>query len=516
MKEFNVTGVCVPRKYYMVDISKKLDQIIRLIEKEEYFTMNRARQYGKTTTLSNIYDRLKDRYLVIDISFEGIGDNAFANESAFVEVFTKLVTRRLRQNSVEQSIIKEWEEGKEDLDGFDELSWKITHLSQDCNRDIILLIDEVDKSSDNQLFLHFLGILRNKYLDREEGLDSTFKSVILAGVYDVKNLKIKIRPDSERKFNFSWNIAADFDVDMSFNPEEISSMLIEYEKDHDTGMDIEKISSEIYKYTKGYPFLVSKACKIIDEKLSKDWSFNGVNNAVKILLEEKNTLFDDLFKNLEHYKDLYNVVYNILVVGKRIQFNVDNPSIDIGVTFGILSKEGAFTTISNKIFELRIYNYLISKRSTQEGELLTYKYRTNFIENGNLNMEIVLNKFQEVMHDEFREKDVRFIEREGRLLFLCFLKPIINSVGFYYVEAETRMDNRMDVVITYNNKQYIVELKIWRGESYEQKAIEQLWGYLESKREDKGYLILFNFNENKQYKKEWKRYKSKDIYMTIV
>lgn len=46
MRKFNVTGVCVPEKDYMVDISGKLEQIMKLIADGCYFTMNRARQYG--------------------------------------------------------------------------------------------------------------------------------------------------------------------------------------------------------------------------------------------------------------------------------------------------------------------------------------------------------------------------------------------------------------------------------------------------------------------------------------
>ena len=77
---------------------------------------------------------------------------------------------------------------------------------------------------------------------------------------------------------------------MSFHPDEIGTMLVDYENDHKTGMNIGEISEEIYKYTNGYPFLVSKLCKTIDEELDKDWSTEGVEKAVKSLLVEKNTL----------------------------------------------------------------------------------------------------------------------------------------------------------------------------------------------------------------------------------
>ncbi len=51
MRRFNVTGLCTPDKDYMVDISDKIEQIRAMVDMEEYFTINRARQYGKTTTL---------------------------------------------------------------------------------------------------------------------------------------------------------------------------------------------------------------------------------------------------------------------------------------------------------------------------------------------------------------------------------------------------------------------------------------------------------------------------------
>lgn len=53
-KRFNSTGVCISRKHYMVDISNKLKKIEKLIDNEHYFTINRPRQYGKTTTLSEL------------------------------------------------------------------------------------------------------------------------------------------------------------------------------------------------------------------------------------------------------------------------------------------------------------------------------------------------------------------------------------------------------------------------------------------------------------------------------
>lgn len=54
MRRFNVTGTCVKVRHYhyMADTTNKLNEIVGLIDQEQYFTINRPRQYGKTTTLS--------------------------------------------------------------------------------------------------------------------------------------------------------------------------------------------------------------------------------------------------------------------------------------------------------------------------------------------------------------------------------------------------------------------------------------------------------------------------------
>jgi len=91
---------------------------------------------------------------------------------------------------------------------------------------IVLLIDEVDSATNNPVFWDFLSQLRGYYLCREER--PTFRSVILASVYDVKNIKQKIRQEIEHKRNSSWNIATDFHVDMSFSILDITKMLESY------------------------------------------------------------------------------------------------------------------------------------------------------------------------------------------------------------------------------------------------------------------------------------------------
>ena len=98
MKEFNTTAVCIPSKHYMVDLTERIREIRKLVDDGKYFTINRARQYGKTTTLSVLSDALQNQYVVISTSFEGIGDAGFADEPSFVKEFCRLLRREFRRN----------------------------------------------------------------------------------------------------------------------------------------------------------------------------------------------------------------------------------------------------------------------------------------------------------------------------------------------------------------------------------------------------------------------------------
>lgn len=112
-------------------------------------------------------------------------------------------------------------------------------------------------------------------------------------------------------------------------------------------------------------------------------------------------------------------------------------------------------------------------------------------------MELVLRKFTEHFTDVYGDNDQKFVEENGRRIFLLYLKPIINGVGNYYVEAQTRDRKRTDVIVDYRGKQYIIELKIWYGEEYNRRGKEQLSSYLEYYHMDKGYLVSFCFNKSK-------------------
>jgi DNA-binding transcriptional MerR regulator len=526
MKEFNITTTCIKEEHYMVDISDKLKKIKQLIDKNKYFTINKARQYGKTTIMSRLFFLLQDEYIIIPGSLEDFGEKSFETEARFSKAFLNML----------KNIIKFQDEDLSDfigtfnnIENFQELSLTITEVCMKSKKEIVLMIDEIDKASNNIVFLDFLSMLRDKYNKQKNRIDKTFKSVILAGVHDVKNLKVHIKERrvltveesrlvEKTTFNSPWNVAEKFNIDIGFNIKEIASMLEEYDSDNKLGMDINKISKEIFNYTYGYPFLVSNICKVVDEEFDKNWTIIGIKEAVKKILKERNTLYDSLIKNIENNKELYSVIYYILIEGGELSYVQTDEIINIAETYGIIREnDNGKVQIHNKIFEILLYNHMSIKKERESFINKPYESSNIFItDKGELNIELVLEKFQDLMKQEHRKETEKFIEKEGRLIFLAFLKPIINGSGFYYVEAETRSNKRFDIVITYNSKEYIIELKKFYDKVRKEKGYDQLAEYIEIKGLIEGYLIVFDFRKNKKYIKRWLDVNEKNIFEVIV
>lgn len=402
-KKFNVVGVCIPEKHYMVDISEKIDTIIaEYIDEGKYYTINRARQYGKTTTLYLLEQQLKERYLTIQLSFEA-ADEMFVSLYTLAAGLVRKISRVLKMQKAEPQLLENWNQPVSEQFPLDDFSERITELCSNSDREIVLMIDEVDKSSDNQIFLSFLGLLRNKYLEQMKGKDCTFHSVVLSGVYDVKNLKIKLHPSQESKYNSPWNVAVDFTVNMDFLPQDIAGMLQEYEDDYQTGMDIAQISELIYDYTGGYPYLVSRICQLADERLSgterfekkRDvWTREGIAAAELLLRKEPNILFEDMVKKLFDFPRLKQMLQEMLFNGAAYPYERNNHLIHLGMTFGFLKEQNGITVISNRIFETALYDLFLSEMALDNVICQTGSMERNqFTAGGMLQMRLVMEKF---------------------------------------------------------------------------------------------------------------------------
>ena len=515
MKEFNTTGICIPEKHYMVDLSERVTEIKKLVDAGRYFTINRARQYGKTTTIAALESGLAAEYDVISIDFQDVTDAVSQDESTFTKGFARILCDA--RDTMGMSVPEEYYEQLLNLADAEKslvLNDLFRVFDKWCKynrKPVVLIIDEVDSVTNNQVFLDFLGKLRSGYLKRAKNPRlMTFQSVILSGVTDIKHVKGRIRENGEEKENSPWNIAADFNIDMSLSETGIKGMLEEYDTDHYIEMDTAAVARSIHAYTNGYPFLVSRICQLIDEQmvpskypsLSKAWTETGVDEAVKMILVEKNTLFDSLMSKLRDYEVLRKQLEGILLRGESIEYLPDNKAQEQLQMYGFIVNDHNTVAVSNRIFEMRLYKYFIGEsRFSEEMRSDALDHKPAFIRDGVLNVPLIMERFIDTqrnirnLDDEAAEK--RFLEEEGREKFLTYLSSIINGVGTYSIEEQTRNRRRMDVVVHYRGRRYIIELKIWRGNRYNVEGEKQIIDYLNYFNLKTGYMLSFNFNKNK-------------------
>jgi len=189
---------------------------------------------------------------------------------------------------------------------------------------------------------------------------------------------------------------------MEFNAAGIAGILEEYRDDYEVRMDIPAMSELLYDYTSGYPYLVSRLCKLLDEKVARTesfpdrnaaWTREGFQEALRLLLAEANTLFDDLRKKLADYPELRRMLYELLYEGKVM--------------------------VSNRIFETRLYNLFVTEERIQspiytEGSI----DKGQSVRNGQLDMKLILERFCVHFTELYGDSEESFLEKSGRKFFL--------------------------------------------------------------------------------------------------
>lgn len=176
----------------------------------------------------------------------------------------------------------------------------------------------------------------------------------------------------------------------------------------------------------------------MDEKsLCRD--AKGIQEAVKRFLTEKNPLFDDISHHLENRKDLRLYMYELLILGQEKYYERGNAVTDLAAELGLIRNEDGYAVIDNKIFEIKTANYFISKNLENSQQVkITGVLAEDVIQDGHFNMEYALVKFAEHYQELYANINNRtFLEEHGRILFLTYLKPLINGKGFYHIESRT-------------------------------------------------------------------------------
>lgn len=115
---------------------------------------------------------MKEDYLVVSMDFQGISTEEYENEFTFTKAFMRMFAESLKDGEVPENLmnlVNEFLE-KPNYSTLSEMFYLLSDICQLASRPIVMMIDEVDSASNNQVFIDFLAMLRKYYIKRRKKL----------------------------------------------------------------------------------------------------------------------------------------------------------------------------------------------------------------------------------------------------------------------------------------------------------------------------------------------------------
>jgi len=491
-KFFNTAGACQPDIHYVVDPLPRLSGIRELIDGRHYFIIHAPRQTGKTTYLYALMHQLNQegKYTALTVNIQASASGRDPQDAMRFVALALVQQANLYLPDTEQPPLVNEVSVQMGLQGY---------LNQWATRNpkpLVLFIDEADSLMD-ELFLALLHQLRAGFEARPTGFP---QSIALVGLRDVRDYKIRLRPDRANLGTGSpFNVKTESLFMLGFTPDEVNSLLSQHTQETGQVFPAEVIQ-EIYHLTQGQPWLTNAlARQIVAKVLKNDYSqpitLAHVAQAKEELIQRRDTHLDSLIDKLREPR--VKPVVEAIIKGELLEFDQLNDEMAYTHDLGLITNRPPIR------FANPIYQEIIPR-------VLSYGFQLGFpndiveplwyIKDGRLNLEALLVAFQKFYRrysEAWLEKyDFREVGRQ--LLLMAFLQRIINAGG--QLEREMAIGNgRCDLWIEYGPDQFVIELKLYRDNQTRDDGLTQTAHYLSRCGLSQGYLIIFETRSGKTW-----------------
>jgi molybdopterin-guanine dinucleotide biosynthesis protein len=471
----------------MIEPSTRLHGVEKLIDMAQYFVIHAARQSGKTTYLQDLTRRLnaEGKYYALYCSLEimqGISDP----QVGIPEIVEKI------KFELEFSDIPHAEKFAQEADYADYTNVLTTELRQFClllDKPFVIFFDEADCLSEGTM-ISFLSQLRVGYNTRS--MVPFVHSIALVGMRNICDFKVKIRPDS---FGSAcpFNIVTKVLTLKNFTREEVGTLYGQHTAD--TGQTFEAGAIDlVWEQTQGQPWLVNAiACEVIMEMLHSDYTqavtAERVEEAIQTIILRRDTHLDYLLEQLKDER-VKNVIEPVIIGGY-----VDVTTDDFYYTrdLGLIRVTKEKIEPANPIYAEVIVRTLNFKMQSELQQNDTLYQMPRYLKDGRIDMDFLMRDFQQFWRENSEIWEERFSYKEAapHLILLAFLQRIVNGGGQVVREMAAGKD-RLDLCLIYENRKYLIELKIWRGEKSLAKGLEQTARYMDTYGCSEGWLAVFD------------------------
>ena len=500
MRRFGTQGPVHPERNYVVSRATELADFVMRVKEGRYIVIFAPRQTGKTTFFQRALDVFADEeptYFPIPLNFE-------VYEDCEPPVFYTGLYEDLLE-AIENVFTRRGEVFSEALTEFLENAEITDHLSMGRffrnfskflgDQRVILIIDEFD-GIPKEAVKGFLHALRRIYVSNSPSRCP--HSVGIVGVKSITQLNY------DRSIS-PFNIQDEFNLP-NFTLEEVQELLGQYTDEVGQAFAPEVIEA-IHKQTAGQPVLVNRFAQILTEESdipkTEPITMAHFSTAHTQLLRGRNTNIEHLTTNIRRNPRFESVLMRIMARDEGVDFNLDDDIISELATYGVI-KEGVdgMCEILNPIYLYRIMrafkplvNGLEQEYFPEDTSEVLHEYLTP---TGQIEMEALLDNFRDfIARAGFRILQVPDTPQEsvGRHLLLAYLDEFVRRIGgVMHIQVQTGR-GRMDILITHNQRKYIIETKIWRGDSRYQAGKKQLVAYLKLESTTQGYYIVFDHRQ---------------------
>ncbi len=505
MRSFGTYGHVRPEQHYIVPRTTEVADFINRVKAGRYIVLFAPRQTGKTTFFRLALNTLTAEdpaYFPILLDFQTMRN---ASSTTFYEQLTHMIQRQIvsvfeKRRGTPSEVLTQFLEKTTLTDHFSMINF-FQDLENLLNSDsqthartikrVILLIDEFDGIPQTVLS-DFLYSLRQIYLSQE--MQCPY-SVGIVGVKSISQL------DYDRSVS-PFNIQDEFKLP-NFTPEQIQELLQQYTEEVGQAFVPEVIES-IYKQTAGQPFLVNRLAQILTQELdipkTETFTSDHFSKAHAQLLEEDNTNLTHLITNIRRDRRFETLLMRITAAEESVNFNLRDELISTLFTYGVIAKGAdGLCEILNPIYLYCILQTFKPLINGLEHQYLPEDTDAGFSDYltpaGHIDLVSLLDNFRDFIgRAGFQILQVPDTPREsvGRHLLLAYLDQFVKLVGgVMHIEVQTGR-GRMDLIITHNQRKYIVETKVWRGASRYQAGKKQLAAYLKLEGVREGYYVVFD------------------------
>ncbi|NIM11978.1 MAG: hypothetical protein GTO45_07660 [Candidatus Aminicenantes bacterium] len=490
-RTFEKSGPVNPEQSYYVTLENVVNtdnqDIKTMVDLGRYFSIFAPRQSGKTTFFEEFCSELHNdpTYVAIILCFQDYKNLDITRFYSLIEMeFYEQLINRLKEIRCEKTEAVEQFLKNHHLT--DHISFRL--LFEQLNRiiefkKIVIFIDEFDGIPIKELE-NFLTSLRQLYLKYKKVKQKALYSIGLVGIRNITKLIVGgVSP---------FNIADQVDLP-SFSLKNVRDLYAQYTVETNQPFT-EEATRKVYEETAGQTWLVNRLGTILTVNIKpgtvEPIDEQDVEQAIQILLKERNDHFNNLYEKAKLYKETF-----VEIVFDNVEYDPDNEDQTWLEQYGLIENKGGRAVVANNIYKARYIKTFFKEAKAYE-DISPQEYE---LPGDRLDMKRILLNFEQYITQigvrAFYKEDKPY-EKTGQFLLTAWLYQFVRGgEGDLRYEVLSGL-GRMDVLLSYKGKKYIIETKVNHQDDITrilEEGIKQVaTKYLAAEAMAEGYLVIFD------------------------